>query len=145
MQKLQLPLLSKWACIFSIKGRARHLDMVEMFADGSFNNYPYASINLDAPLVLLNPSHEDNNATRPSNIAQACDLLSDQESYGLLRLVEEHIIAKDLCRAINPLLFTIGGFDDRHLPNKLTVLPYGEAIAQLRETRSPTRAFKPKA
>lgn len=119
--------------------------MIEVFADGSFNNYPYASINLDAPLVLLNPSHQDNNPTRPSNIAQACDLLPDPIAYGLMKLVEEHIIAKDLCRAVNPLFFTISGFDNHYLPNKLNVLPYGEAIAQLRENKSPSRAFKPKA
>lgn len=61
--------------------RARYLHMIQLYADGSLGARPYASINLDAPLILLNPTHPQSNRTRPSNIAQACDLLPAMECY----------------------------------------------------------------
>lgn len=143
MSRLKLPLLNKWACIYSVKGGARCLDMIEIFGDGSFRRFPYATINLDSPLVLLNPESDRNNPTRPSNIARACDLLPDPQAYGLLRLAEEHIIEGELHRPTDALFFTIAVMDGQYSPTQINVLEFSEAMAQLKAAKpSPSAAPK---
>jgi len=130
--KLELPITSKWACIYSRKGRARYLDMLAVYADGSLDKFPFGSINLDAPLILLNPDHESANPTRPSNIANACDLFTDSTCYGLLRLVEEHIHEWKLFEAIDPLIYFVAKFDEQLRPSAIVPFHYAEALGQLR-------------
>lgn len=137
MEQITLPLLSKWACLYSARGRARYLDMFQIYADASLAQYPYGSINLDAPLVLLNPKRPSSNRTRPSNIAQACDLFPDLACYRILALAEEDIIRRSLEKAVSPILYIPSSFDDQYLPNALLALDYGEALAQLREANPP--------
>jgi hypothetical protein len=133
MPLIALPLLSKWSCLFIAEGRARYLHMIQLYADGSLGARPYASINLDAPLILLNPTHPQSNRTRPSNIAQACDLLPAMECYRLLQLVEEDIIKRDLSKAISPVFYIPSVLDEQYMPTALLALDYGEALSQLRD------------
>lgn len=133
MECLSLPLVSKWACIFSAKARARYLDFMKLYADGSFDKYPYASICLDAPLILLQPEHPDSNRTRPSNIAQACDLFPDPGCYKFMRMIEDDIIGRGLFKATNPIFYAIAEVDSLYSPTRLFTADYGEALAQLRD------------
>lgn len=135
-----LPMFSKWACIFSAKGGARYLDMVKLYADGSMDKWPSGSICLDAPLVLLNPESAKNNPTRPSNIAQACDLFTDPICYQILRLVEEHIVTNKLHRAVDPLFYSVSGMDEQYSPIAVHAVHYGEALAFLRDLSTPAPA-----
>lgn len=137
MPQITLPMLSKWACLFSAKGRARFLDVFKIYADGSFEKYPYGSICLDVPLILLDPENADSNRMRPSNIAQACDLFPDPACYRFLRMIEDDIIEKALHRAINPIFYVIAGMDDQYFPTAIVGLDYGEALAQLRTIGTP--------
>ena len=132
-----MPLHSKWACIFSIRGRARYLDMVQLFADGTLDRYPVGSICLDAPLVLLNPEHPDGNDTRPSAIAQACDLFTDPMCYRILRLVEQDIAEKKLFKGYEPLFYSVSSMDEHNQPQAVHGIPYGEALMCLRDLSAP--------
>lgn len=138
MSDLIFPLFSKWACIFSTKERARYLDMVKLYADGTLDTYPTGSICLDAPLVLLNPEHPKFNPTRPSNIAQACDLFTDPICYAILRLVETDIMERKLYKAVDPLFYSVSAMDDRYSPTAVHAVHYGEALAFLRDLSAPT-------
>lgn len=133
MQQIQLPLLSRWACLYIAEGRARYLHMIQLYADGSLASRPYASINLDAPLALLNPTHPHRNTTRPSNIAQACDLLPSLDCYRILQLVEEDIITRNLTKATTPVFYIPNALDEQYMPASLLALDYGQALAQLRD------------
>lgn len=132
MDKLRLPLVSKWACIFSIKGRARYLDMLQIYADGSLDRYPIGSICLDAPLVLLDPEHPKFNPTRPSNIAQACDLFGDPACYAFLKMIENSICEQRNFAPEIPRLFLISEYDSQYLPREIIELDYGQALEQLK-------------
>ena len=129
--KIVLPLLSKWTCIYSRKGGARYLDMIEVFADGSLNKFPSGSINLDTPIVLLNPDHDKANPTRPSNIAMACDLFHDPTCYHFLRFVEEHIHQYRVFEPVDAIMYFIGQFDSQLKPSGVYPCDYGLAIEQL--------------
>lgn len=128
-----MPLLSRWACLYIAEGRARYLHMLQIYADGGLASRPYASINLDAPLALLNPTHPHKNTTRPSNIAQACDLLPSLECYRLLQLVEEDIVSRALWKATNAVFYIPSALDEQYLPTEILALDYGTALSQLRE------------
>lgn len=138
--KIELPILSKWACIYSLKGRARYLDMLNVYADGSLDKFPIGSINLDAPLILLNPDHKNANPTRPSNIAHACDLFTDPTCYGFLRLIEEHIHENDLFEAVDPMIYFVAQFDSQLRPSAIVSLHYADALDQLKYV--PRKALK---
>lgn len=132
------PTLTKWACIFHSSGRARYLDMYRLFADGTLENSPYGSINLDVPLTLLLPGHPDLNNTRPSEIAQTCGMFMDHTCYQLLRMVEDHINERGLYQATNPIYFTAAELDSRYEPAALYSAPYGEVLAHMRNRVLPT-------
>jgi|GEM_PF-6790874 len=137
------PTLSKWACIFHASGRARYLDMYRVFADGTLENTPYGSINLDAPLVLLRPGHPDLNSTRPSEIAQACGMFMESSCYKLLRMVEDDINEKGLFQAHNAIFYTAAELDSRYEPAALYSAPYGEALSYLRQRSMPAIGATP--
>ena len=143
--KVELPLISKWTCIYSRKGEARFLDVLKVYADGTLDTFPTGSINLDAPLVLLNPEDEQANPTRPSNIAMACDLFADSTCYELLRMVEEHIHQFRLFEPVDPIMYFIGQFDSQLRPSGIYPHDYGLAIEQLKAVQkdAPDRKLKP--
>lgn len=133
MDQAPLPTLSKWACIFHASGRARYLDVYRVYVDGTLDNTPYGSINLDAPLVLLYPDHPDLNRTRPSEIAQACAMFPDPTCYKLLRLVEDDINERGLFRAHDSMFYSAASFDQNYMPDTVHAVTYGEALAHLRD------------
>lgn len=137
------PTLTKWACIFHASGRARYLDMYRVFADGTLENSPYGSINLDAPLTLLHPGHPDLNNTRPSEIAQSCGMFMESMCYKLLRMIEDDINERGLYQAQNPIFYTAGELDSRYEPIVLYSAPYGEVLGHLRQRALPATTSTP--
>ena len=117
--------------------------MLEIFADGSLSDWPRGSINLDVPMVLLNPDDPNSSRTRPSNIAQACDLLPEMQCYRVLRLVEDHIVTHGLFEALDPLFFTVSELDEHAFPKAVFVRHFSEALAALRVASSEPDSPKP--
>ncbi len=136
-ETLTLPMQSKWACLFSLKGRARWLDMFKIYADGSFDRYPYGSICLDVPLTLLRPDMEKSVRLRPSDIARACDLFPDPACYKFLEMIENDLITTNRYMAEKHLFFVMSEVDERYMPKAIVGLDYGEALAQLRNINQP--------
>lgn len=120
---------SKWICLYLIKGRNRYLEMFKLYFNGTLDKYPVASICLDEPLVLLDPSHPRCSSIRPSVIAESCDLFADPLCYGLLRLVEEQIIATAVFTPRAPEAFVISELDAQFQPAKVARFEYADALS----------------
>lgn len=91
MPGVPFPMAMKWAIVYHKKGGARFLDLVRIYGDATWDHHPFATINLDNPLVLLSNSPKDLRE-RPSHLARACDLLPSPELYLFMAHVENHII-----------------------------------------------------
>lgn len=63
--------------------------MHRVYIDGTLDHYPFAAINLDDPIVLLDPQHPKASDLKPHMLARSCDLFTDEACYRLLLLAEK--------------------------------------------------------
>jgi len=133
MDAIELPALTRYLCLYSRKGRARYLDMHRIYIDGSFDDFAFASINLDDPIVLLDPQHSKASSIRPYELAKACDLFIDECCYRLLKLTEDEILRRNLFDPADPICFAACELDQHHMPSRVISMAYNQALAFLQE------------
>lgn len=129
MRASQLPLLSKWVCTYFQKGRNRTLEIRRVYIDGTIDEFPFVSICLDDPRILLDPANEQSCDILPSELAQATDLFADPGCYELLRLTEAEILRTRNFRPKQPLCFIVVSLDHMGSPNAVLGLDHYEAMS----------------
>jgi hypothetical protein len=127
MSGVPFPMISKWAFAYHRKGLCRHLDLVRVYADSTFDQLPYASINLDHPIVLLKP---EGLKERPSHVALACDLFPEPDLYTFLAAVENHIAAAQLWEIEEGQLYVLTSMERGDSPRRVIPIDYEHALGK---------------